>query len=166
MEHCELRFSFACLVLFLATARPALSLEDKVIFEASFSGHLTISDGTSAFGAYIKPGKPLNKTVVFEPFIGIEHRLRHTALTWAAALRKDFPQPRWTPFLRLGYGAETNLVGPFAETKSLWLAGFGGLIPFFDGVALRFDYELQRLHGTSFDAGRHNFLLGVLIQWK
>ena len=133
--------------------------------ELSLASNMTIVDGNIESTTFIRLGRPIRPTVVPEFSLGVDHRRKSAAFLYHLAVRKDFPQPAWVPFLLVGFGGETVIVGPYLETRPMLLAGAGAGIPVHQAASIRIDYQFQRVYGAGYIYHRHYILVGVLVKW-
>ncbi len=150
----------------LAMSHPLYSQENRTRFEGAFSASAVIVDGTIESSLFLRAARPVYRQFFAEGSIGIDHRRQTATFIYSLALRRDWPQRGWTPFLLAGVGGETVIVGPYLETRPLFLAGTGVLLPIHTKAFLRFEYQFQRINATAYHFNRHYFLLGFLLRWS
>ncbi len=159
-----MKVSLWVLIGFLFAAAPTSA--QHVRFEAGFAAMARITDGNVESTLFLRGARPLRPHWSPELTLGIEHRRKTATFVYSLALRKDWPRPGWIPFLRAGIGGETVIVGPYLETRPLFLIGAGGLFSLQKNVYLRIEYELQRVHAAAYTLYRHYFLAGIQITWQ
>ncbi len=157
-----------CLVaLFIASlCPPVFSQNPKPFFETSFSAALRVSGGAASATLFLRPAIPLIPNLFIETPVALDYEKRTAAFFYALSLRKDWPQPKWTPFLLAGGGAETQFTGPFSETKPLFHLGCGGLFPLGKTTFIRTEYQFQKFKGNLGGFTRHMLIFGVQVRWE
>jgi hypothetical protein len=76
------------------------------------------------------------------------------------------PQQHNVPFVQIGIGGESAIVGSFGEGKFV-IGGGGGIRNFLaPRIALRSEYVFRRVLSESFDYSEHGLLVGIAVFLK
>jgi len=76
------------------------------------------------------------------------------------------PQQRNVPFVQIGIGGESAIVGSFSEGKFVAAGGIGIRNFLAPRIALRCEYLFRRLSGENFDYSEHGLLVGIAVFLK
>ncbi len=76
------------------------------------------------------------------------------------------PQRRNVPFVQIGVGGQSALVGSFGEGKLVFGGGVGIRNFLAPRIALRSEYVFHRILGDNFDYSEHGLLVGIAVFLK
>ncbi len=138
---------------------------DRLIADASFSATAVATEGAMSGTLFLRMGVGLSRGLRAEPGLALDFVRESLSLRYSLALRYDFPGGKVIPFFLAGPGGETNIVGPFLETRPFFLFGGGLQVPLNDHVAFRLDISREHVFGTNAQFDRKRYLLGVVIRW-
>lgn len=156
--------ALGCVVAGLAGA-PADAQEPAVRWDASAAASVVITDGAAESTVFLRAALPVWRHLFAEAALGVNQHRNTATFLYPLALRQEWPQPGWTPFLLAGGGGETVLLGSLYETRPLLLLGAGVLLPVHKSAFIRLDYQFQRVFAETAPFNRHVFLVGFLLRW-
>jgi len=159
------QLALACAAVLLHLA-PAFAQQPAVRWDASASASVTITDGAVESTLFLRAALPVWRNLFAEAALGMNQHRNTATFLYPLALRHEWPQPGWTPFVLAGGGGETVLLGSLYETRPLLLLGAGALLPVHKSAFIRFDYQFQRVFAEAAPFNRHMFLVGFLLRWN
>ncbi len=155
----------AVLLSTLVSAAPPAGERDILRADATLSAAAVSTDGAMAGTLFLRAAVAVPKRFRVEPGFALDFVRESLSLRYSLALRYDASAGILIPFVLAGSGGESNIVGPFLETRPFFFFGGGLMLPVNNSVAIRMDFSREHVFGTNAQFDRKRYLLGVVIRW-